>query len=332
MILKAEVWNLLAERAPREGEYAVIGSGLTHKSEEILVAIDSASFRHLLMPVSGAAKVEEDLQSDGVQIRLHKLVDAGKERPFVDLRCTKPHLNRLFTEIVEEVLEDIQGSSLSPDLVARKVLDRWRELLHRAGEGRLGYEKLVGLFGELSVLTRMVQMTPAAIDCWQGPLTRRHDFAREKLALEVKATTSRRGRAVHVNGVLQLDESHCDALYLTFLRVEENDSGRSVPDLIEEICDRSGRRLQVMKLLDKVGYAPDDAPHYQRYRFLTLERRTYKVDVSFPRIVPSSFTAGQVPSGVVELVYTIELASEPPFPIEETEEGAVLRRLSGAES
>jgi hypothetical protein len=181
----------------------------------------------------------------------------------------------------------------------------------------------------LIYLRKLVHISPSAMDAWLGPLTRRHDFAKNGYALEVKSTTSRKGRLARINGVLQLENKPHDALFLGFLRVEENDGGESIPHLVEDICKVSGRRLQVMTLLAKLGYLAEHESNYWALRFSILESRMYRVDSAFPRIVPASFLSGGVPAGVVEIEYTIELASEPPTPVGNAEEERVLKRLCG---
>ena len=54
-------------------------------------------------------------------------------------------------------------------------------------------------------------------------------------------------------------------------------------------------------------------------RFVIKESHIFRVDDSFPRIVSSSFVEGKLPNGILKLDYTIDLTSEPPYPLTNTE-------------
>src|SRR5205085_12335638 len=73
----------------------------------IFIGLDNFSHRHLLMPVDRVITIIEDKRSSGVQIIAHPLLDGNTLQPFVDLVCLKPHLQELFSVIINEVLESL---------------------------------------------------------------------------------------------------------------------------------------------------------------------------------------------------------------------------------
>jgi hypothetical protein len=71
----------------------------------------------------------------------------------------------------------------------------------------------------------------------------------------------------------------------------------------------------------------DDSPAYASIRFAVVEQLLYRVDESFPRIVPSSFSTGSTPPGIVRVDYIIDLTGDSPAPLDEPQAIAAIRAL-----
>ena len=296
-----------------------------------LLALDAQGRRHLLIPVGPAVSIDEDRRSSGVQVVGHSLIDAHEQRTFVDVVCRKPHLNELYALIASEVLDGLTLETMHPDLVARTVLERWRELLEREPSDEPGLTTLTGLFGELWYLRQLVQRNPSALGVWMGPTGARHDFMAGDLALEVKATRTRHGRFFEIHGHEQLEAPTGVELYLGALKLELVPSGEhSIGDLINRVLNAGVDRSQLMMLLAQAGVGPEDLDLCGRVRFRVLEDRVYIVASDFPRVVAASFVGGVVPAGVLRLVYQIDVTSEPPYPLSQSEVNDLYSRLSRA--
>lgn len=313
-----EMWYLLETSGPTADQLRVREvMSIELDVGRILLGLDIQRRRHLLIPVAQNTRITSDRRSSGVQIVAHPLLDRDTLQPFVDLVCLKPHLQELFSILVNEILDLLKKDSSKPDQTCRQVLDRWRELLEREPSGLLGIEKLVGLFGELWFLREMVKRNPNAVRYWTGPRGSRHDFSVGTLAIEVKSTLSRRGRFVEIHGHEQLEPPEHGELYLTILKLEQVPAlGESLPELVESIVQQGGDRYTLLNLMAQVDVGLLTLDEYKDIRFRLNENRIYEVKDDFPRITPNSFLDGTLPNGVIKLTYQIDLSTEPPIPLD----------------
>lgn len=311
-------WDGLShEGSIRRGEFRVKDSGVAASAGNALLALDNYNLRHLLIPIRAGVVVEVDDRSSGVHILGRRLVDDTGETSFVDVACLKPHLVEIFAHLVTEILETLPADPGRPAAVARRVLNRWRELLERDRPGLLSEEELIGLFGELCVLRRIAERSATATSAWAGPTGARFDFQRGALCLEVKTTSSRARTLAHIHGVDQLEAPPTLELFVVVVTVEAmKGAGHSVPDLLMELGSLGLDALELSAKLHAIGYSSHDAPYYADQRFSVRSVQYFHVDASFPRIVRASFVGGDLPAAVENLRYTIDLTSPPPQPLD----------------
>jgi hypothetical protein len=308
---------VLAAATRGERAIRVEPTGVTVPAGEVLAGLDLSGGRHLLVPLTAGASFKEDRRSAGVQIRQVALEESETLTEFADVVCLVPRLNDLFADVAADMLEVLATDEADPPRVCKEVLDNWRELLDRPDPRLLGPQQLAGLFGELLLVEELSRQNPAsALDAWTGPAKRQHDFARGHSAIEVKTTTVREGRIVEIHGVEQLEPPLDGSLHLSFVRLDVDSDGLSVPLLIDRILGLGTDRAALLELLARAGYDPTRAAEYDFPRFVVRERRFYEVNDSFPKITPDGFTAGSVPAGVLRLRYDVDLTGEPPYPLE----------------
>lgn len=323
-------WTLLEHSMPEQNELRVRElDEVTTAAGHPLFAIDEKQHRHLLIPVSPKADIREDKRSAGVQVLVNSLIDAGKMRLFVDVTCRKPHLNKLFSIILSEILNLLSKDSSHPDLICHQVLNRWRELLERAPSGLPNLQTLSGVFGELWHLREAVCLNSDSVICWVGPTGARHDLAADKAALEVKTTLSRSGRFFTINGHDQLEPPVDGRLYLAAMRLERvKTKGETIGDLISSITSMGGDQHILLTLLAGISITPDVVEASNDIRFRVVENRLYHIESGFPRIVSSSFAGGSLPDGVLHVTYQIDLSTEPPIPLNENDVETVYKLLA----
>jgi hypothetical protein len=320
---------LAAGGTPTRGEYRVFISDVAAAEGKALLALDPQGLRHLLIPVRAGVHVEADERSSGVHVLGRTLVDNNAATAFVDVACRKPHLAEVFGHLVDEVLEELAREPGKPGTIARRVLNRWRELLERERPGLLSDEELTGLFGELWVLQRLVEENPSALGAWSGPLGARFDFQCPDTALEAKTSLKSEGVVVHVHGIDQLEPPADGELFLRVLRVERGPgAGLSLPEVVQRIRDAGVDALAFTSKLHAAGFAESDARHYADTRFAVHEDRVYRVDDTFPRISRESFVSGDLPARIGGLRYTIDLTAPPPSPVSDAEKAGLVRRLA----
>lgn len=314
-----EVWELLKASGPLMDQLRVREvMNIEYASGRILLGLDIQGHRHLLIPVTQNTRIIADRHSSGVQIVAHPLVDDGVLRTFVDLVCLKPHLQEIFSVLVNEVLEVLKNNPSRPDQICHQVLQRWRELLDREPAERVGIEKLIGVFGELWFLREVVRKNHNAVHYWLGPKGSRHDFAFGTNSVEVKTTLSRHGRFVEIHGHGQLEAPENGYLHLVVLKLEQSPiSGETLQELVESIVLLGGDRYTLLNLLARVDTSLLALDAYKDMSFRIHESRFYAVEDGFPRITSKSFTKSILPQGVIKINYQIDLSTEPPTPLAE---------------
>jgi hypothetical protein len=326
-------WRNLSAHGERLGrsELSYYPLPETYIEKNLLIAVDGDRFRHLLIPVPEDQRAIGDQRSRGVRISVRDLEEDGSARRFIDVVCLFPELNDLFDDVLVDMIHAVSESRENPAVLCRNVLNRWRELIERGRPPKLGNEALVGLFGELLILKDLTRLSLSALDSWTGPSGARHDFVSGNAALEVKTSTRRNGRSCKINGHLQLVPPEDGTLNLAYFKVETTANGRSVPELIEEIFSAGVDRMQFRKHLQDANYDDSYSEEYAEFRWSILERRMYLVDESFPRIVPESFVNGDLPSGISDVIYTVELLAEPPNPLSDEADSKFLQKIAGTD-
>lgn len=303
---------------PTETPAGVVLLGIGTSGPRLLLPLAPDTHRHF----------REDRRSKGVQIRLTTVEEGGIRRHYADVVCLRADLRWIFSTFVADVLLRIESCpGADPVGTARACLNAWRSLLAGAGR-KLTPKQLAGLFGELSVLERLMERSGDAPALWKGPLRHHHDFAADDDAIEVKTTLSGEDLVVHVHGLDQLEPPTGGTLALAHLRVDPlADSGRSVPDLADQLSARDpGGRIR--SLLAACGFSDEHRESYEAMRFEIVEERWYLVDENFPRLTASSFPGGQVPVGLDDFQYTLDLGVVGAPTLDEAAVDEILARLA----
>lgn len=192
--------------------------------------------------------------------------------------------------VIEHLLDEMVQLLVAghpPGDVGRSALQNWRDLLARPAGSPLSEDALVGLFGELEVLEAVLRHGGHA-DHWTGWQHDHCDFRLPGLVIEVKSTTSANYRRVRIHGLAQLaDPEDGSELVLVLRRLESSPTGRSVPDLVEDIVRLGVSRSVLLDRLSNVHYFDHHRSRYDSSRFMSLEVAIRRVDDSHPRLVAS---------------------------------------------
>jgi hypothetical protein len=188
-------------------------------------------------------------------------------------------------------------------------LVRWQEFLSNATDG-LSNNAIVGVFGELWFLRTM--LVPLAgiglIKSWTGAQRDPQDFIVPGIgAVEVKTSTARVLSSVRIHGERQLDDSGLGCLFLACLRLEPAGiEGESLNDVINDLrrlaTNASEFSSTFDRLLAEVGWMERHVHRYEQLRFHVAQRRFFRVDTRFPRLL-----TGALPSGVSDVSYQLDL-------------------------
>lgn len=320
-------WEILTTEAVGAGEAVrTVPSGIVTPAGEVEVGADARGVRYLLIPLQAGEAVREDRSGRWVQL-VRTVVDG---RDWMALTCEAHELHELFNLLAVDILEAVEGTA-SPAEAAFITLQKWRELFAPAPRP-LSEAQLVGLLAELQSLEECFRRNPTVpLAVWAGPSGGKHDLQHGELGVEVKATVTREGRIVSINGIEQLDPAPGTHLYLAIHRYES--SGAQTADCLPAAVDRllhlGAPMAELYALLEKVGYRAADRQDYEERTYQLIERRVYDAaNPSFPKLAPSSFANGGVPAGVLRVHYSIDLTNEPPLPLPSAEESVVWEQLA----
>ncbi|MER5642458.1 PD-(D/E)XK motif protein [Kitasatospora sp. NPDC002227] len=316
--LVERLWSELeAEQPTGDRRLRVAELPVVVESGPLAVAVDHDGHRHVLVPIHTHRKVRSGLDGPVLRLRKLPLEDAETYQTYVDLACLRDDLDDLFTELCVDVLDAVRESPENPVKALYRVLDRWKALF-LTQSAPLGPEELAGLFGELTVLNRLLTKDPSAHRLWRGPEGHCHDFLGGTTAVEVKASTSSEGRRPRIHGLDQLEPPENGSLRLAWFRLQRtgaNGVGTAFTEVVEEALRLCDDETALLDLLASAGYHRPDAERYRDVTFAVAEERWYGVDGDFPALTGRTLIAAGVPVSVLDVEYTIDLSGEVPNPL-----------------
>ncbi|MFE0040879.1 PD-(D/E)XK motif protein [Streptomyces sp. NPDC059015] len=327
--LVEERWTELeAEQTTGERRLRVAQLPVTAVHGPLSVAVDHDRHRHVLLPVPSQRKIRPGLDGPVLRLRRTALEDQETYQTYADLVCLRDDLNDLFTELCVDVLEATLEQPGSPVKALYHVLDRWRSLFRTRG-GLLGPEQQAGLFGELTVLSRLLEKDPSAHRLWRGPEGHRHDFSAQAVAVEVKSSTQAAGRGVRIHGLDQLEAPTGGMLFLARFRLARTDAsaGTALTTLVERTLRLCDDESALLDLLARVGYLLSDTDRYAQVRFVVEKERWYRVDADFPGLTSRLLATAGVAISVRDVEYTIDLSDQIPVPLVPDQVARVLDTL-----
>jgi hypothetical protein len=308
-------WDLL-EAQPPSGERLTVRRALAGRHPDVLIAVDAAQQRHVLVELpEGELGELAERTSRGIAVQTVELrpsVESAKR--FIEVVCLEPEGHSALDTIAVELIEALEaGVSIGRVRLVQNVLAKWRRFWSGIAQGMLSKEKQLGLFGELWFLNRWLVPAlgvQAAVTMWRGPAGARNDFEAPGLAIEVK-TTGRVDGAHVIHGLDQLLEPPGGKLMLFSLLVRDEASGtESLPAQVAEARGLIAKDYALQSRFDALIYAAGYDDHLAvEYAKLVLRIRDtglYRVAEGFPRLVPASFVSG-VPVGVGAVEYQLHL-------------------------
>ena len=184
----------------------------------------------------------------------------------------------------------------------------WQSFMQRGREGVLDPGAEAGLYGELIMLSSLLESgipALAAVESWCGPMDGLQDFRTGTGAIEVKTTLSGGGFPAIITSLEQLDDSLIRPLFLAGVRLRLDSTGLSLPDQIDGIRARlrsdSAALTTFEARLLHAGFSSAMSAHYSRC-FRHDGTRLLQVDENFPRL-----TRTCVPSAIRRVRYEIDL-------------------------
>lgn len=271
----------------------------------------------LLVPLAPDAhrSFRPDKRSGGVNLLLRSLEQDGGNQWFLDVVCVRNELRWLFSTFVADVLLRFERHpDVEPATIVRTCFSSWKSLFTSTGR-RMTMKQLAGLYGELHVLDRLLDLSELGTSCWKGPLRAPHDFVGASVDIEVKTTLSEEDNIVYIHGVEQLSVRAESDLYLAHLRVETpSPEGESLGEIVVRLEDRD-RSGKLRSMLIAAGYQDAERQAHSSLTFRLVDEQWYAVIDGFPRLTAETFAGGNVPPGLGDFRYTIDLSAATATPL-----------------
>lgn len=303
------IWNVVHSLAVQgSAELYMHTLGPAVEAGPLMAAANPAGQFTVLVPLLTDEGFADQL--GGTAIRLERTLVQG--RSYASITCVDPDLNDVFIIFVRDLVRRLPSSGPCAGVLTDHV-EHWRELFAQAkSSGLLTLPQVAGLLAELLTLERILSRDPArGLAVWSGPTKSQHDFRVSGHALEVKASLAREGNRTKISSLEQLKEPQDGTLHLSLFKFLPAPEGDSLPKVVRRIKALNVDPLEFELLLLRSGYRAGFEDVYGAYALSISTEHTFDVtEPAFPRIVPGKFVQAQVPDGVEQISYVIDLAGK----------------------
>lgn len=165
-------------------------------------------------------------------------------------------------------------------------------------------ERVYDVIGELSVLKYYAEKGCDPV--WNGPSQSSYDIETNGFFVEVKSSVNRTRKEVTISSIYQLSNLE-KTLYLVFCTFELTDShGISINSLVDDLKSMGYNVAAINELLEKKGFGIGKSVRKKQFVLHSMYR--YVVDDSFPKVIEQSFVGGTLPTGIIDVSYTVDLS------------------------
>ena len=250
--------------------------------------------------------------------------EAGRvDRANIWIQETNAAYGEIFTVFCADVLEHWVPHASAYDSLnsLSRRLARWKKFFQR-GTQSLSREDYIGLYGELTFVEQGINSGVSILSilyAWQAPLNTNQDFLFGPLAVEIKTTTSNEVDKIRITNARQLDPTGLNDLFLIRYAFDFRvGTGRTLPQLIlalkASLGSVSPESLSIFndRLLE-TGFVEGTPNDFDDWGFTPRRSDVFTVIDGFPCLLESN-----LPPGVSEISYTLNLSAAQQFHIPET--------------
>lgn len=225
----------------------------------------------------------------------------GKNQKVLILSSKTQSMDSAFANLCLDFVNPGAGGEYRKALLESPVKwwSSWKELL---GNKSID-ERVYDVIGELSLLKYYAQkgVNPK----WNGPNQSSYDIETEEFFVEVKSSVNRTRKEVTISSIYQLSNLN-KKLYLAFCTFELTaGQGISINSLVQDLRELGYNIAVINEALEKKGFGVGKSDRNKTFILHSIYQ--YTVDESFPKVVEQSFVDGVLPSGVIDVSYTVDL-------------------------
>lgn len=307
----ADAWALLraGKGEANDLQAPTLRTDISTPAGPVRYALGSFSEARILVPVQTTAGFSALAGTRFLKVTFSNYLHAGLSLSFADLTCLSRDLELVFGEVVEEILARIATGGMDGLEATATTISDFRELLERNQSSAVTQTAIVGLVGELLYLNRLLARSPSGWKAWRGPAGDRHDFRIGDSSLELKTTSQANNTVITIHGTDQLLPPSAGRLHLLHLTLEAVAGGLlSVSSLGRSALAKADDSATVAQLIGSAGCSNVDDPAWNATAYRLENENLYEVRNGFPRLVPQTMADSNLPLGVSDVIYKVDLA------------------------
>ena len=241
----------------------------------------------------------------------------NSENEYIIISQSKDYDIGIFEIIANDITDQLEKISTQKKMISclSDTLSKWKKFFALNSDVIMSEQLQEGLYGELLVLQKLIfNFGDEAVSYWSGADKETHDFYVNGSAIEVKTTSAKSNEKIRISSEHQLNPKDVENtlfLYVNMVRKSRSD-GTTLPEIIKSIhsgISEPYRSLFEEKLF-KYGYISSCEERYT-LGFHLRSYQTYKVEDTFPNIVPDNLD-----NGISEVTYSLDLNACSDFVIE----------------
>lgn len=257
-------------------------------SDEFLITLDISGLPGLFIEINNTKKFDRDnipnCKGWNIEVIDSQVVMSLKNKEY----------NNFFRDITNLILTKIYLNKLhkeeSINFFFKNLLSAKNFFDNEESPKPLSSEKETGLFGELIILNEFINKKypeEDALNYWTGP-TQKHDFTTPNILLETKTTKYSGKKIIHTSSNDQISPIFEKPLYLSFVQIEKNSSGKTLRILIDEIITKFEKKSDFLVndfyiKLRHYGYYNIHKDIYKD-KYIFKDSNFYFISKTFPHI------------------------------------------------
>lgn len=310
-------WEII-ENLPRQGDYDLIRiSPECHCDMSLAITPDAHRCLVLALPPSFSFEFNP---IEREKLSLTKI----KKNNYVVVTLLNDDSRNIFDDLIVSMHNAIKGITLLDECanIFIQTFHKWVKLFEKSTDGKLPDSVILGMFGELITMKKLLSESPATevnviLGSWRGPFDQGHDYFFDDKNIEVK-TRGPKNTSVHIANEYQLEQLEAKGLILSVVVAErDTNNGITIRALTREIINIIEGFLGDTAILYTAMRQKNLGPHnlldYDHIILHPLEITFYDcLSENFPRLIRS-----ELPTALFRVEYSLNTADLSNFIIQQ---------------
>jgi len=324
------LWNQIRNNSSEPGAISALPLSVTGlQPTDVLLCISQDGNPGILLRSPGGKASLPRPGCGQLMVQREQLMRRGSQPDdYIRIECLEADLEIPFALLASQIVSHLSLGA-TPSKACMDAVLEFRRLLSRNGGLLPSVEEIVGLAGELILISKLVSVSQFLWQGWNGPLGSARDYSWGTIDIEAKASRMAGDSKLTVNGLDQLEPEEGRDLLIHHCVLTENPTGTiHIPCLVDEIRQQLSDPEAFDDRLINAGYLCEQRDLWLEHSFTLHGSTFYRVCDDFPRIRKRDFPDGTLPAGVSKLRYDIQLSNCSDFRLSAPEEEALFSALA----